>query len=58
MTRKRTVRFGTLFLLWVAVVLAATTAHSALADDAQHGQAVSANAPLHTALEDVLDLVG
>jgi hypothetical protein len=58
MTRKRSVRFGTLFLLWVAIGLAAMTAHAALAEDAQPAQTVAADVQLRTALEDVLNLVG
>jgi hypothetical protein len=50
-------RFGTLILLWVAVVLAAMTAHTALAEDAARAQPAFVQVQLHTAYEDVLNIL-
>jgi hypothetical protein len=49
-------RFGTLILLWVAVVLAAMTAHMALAEDPAPVQPAFVQVQLHAAYEDVLDI--
>ncbi len=58
MSKKRSMRFGTLILLWVAVVLAAMTAHTTLAEDAAHAQSATVRVQLYTAFEDVLNVLG